>query len=157
MKCLVLLYKHCLVLIYKKLVSKGGDSECIFVTPVWFLWPKTVYRHKLDGVGPVDNRPSTDKTNHFEEKNKKKKVTCDTWHVTRDIWNVTCNMWHVTCCGGWPLSQNFNSLALLICDLWYFKDQEEKAHWLNQWINEWFTRLIVEEPQLHRVCEILWR
>ena len=30
---------------------------------------------KLDGVGPVDNRPSTDKLQHFKKKNN---VTCDT-------------------------------------------------------------------------------
>ena len=28
---------------------------------------------KLDGVGPVDNRPSTDKLQHFVEKKKEKK------------------------------------------------------------------------------------
>ena len=28
---------------------------------------------KLDGVGPVDNRPSTDKLQHFVKKNKNKK------------------------------------------------------------------------------------
>ena len=28
---------------------------------------------KLDGVGPVDNRPSTDKLQHFVRKKKKKK------------------------------------------------------------------------------------
>ena len=34
---------------------------------------------KLDGVGPVDNKPSTDKLHHFvQKKKKKKKVTCDT-------------------------------------------------------------------------------
>ena len=35
---------------------------------------------KLDGVGPVDNRPSTDLLHHSvkkeEKKEKKKKVTC---------------------------------------------------------------------------------
>ena len=37
------------------------------------------YNRKLDGVGPVDNRPSTDKLHHFVKKNKKKnKNTCDT-------------------------------------------------------------------------------
>ena len=30
---------------------------------------------KLDGVGPVDNRPSTDKLHHFAHQ---KNVTCDT-------------------------------------------------------------------------------
>ena len=36
---------------------------------------------KLDGVGPVDNRPSTDKLHHFVQKKRRKKkrknVTCD--------------------------------------------------------------------------------
>ena len=29
---------------------------------------------KLDGVGPVDNRPSTDKLHHFVRKKKRKKM-----------------------------------------------------------------------------------
>ena len=32
---------------------------------------------KLEGVGPVDNRPSINKLHHFFQKNKKKNVTCD--------------------------------------------------------------------------------
>ena len=33
---------------------------------------------KLDRVGPVDNRPSTDKLHHFvQKKEEKKEVTCD--------------------------------------------------------------------------------
>ena len=35
---------------------------------------------KLNGVDPVDNRPSTDKLHHFVQKEKKKeekKVTCE--------------------------------------------------------------------------------
>ena len=32
---------------------------------------------KLDGVGPVDNRPSTNKLHHIVKKKKKKKITCD--------------------------------------------------------------------------------
>ena len=60
---------------------------------------------------------------------KKKKEKCDMWHVTRgmwhgtsDTWHMTFDMWHVTCCRGWTFSQNFSSLALLVCDLWYFED-----------------------------------
>ena len=30
---------------------------------------------KLDGVGPVDNRPSTDKLHHFVQKKTKQKKT----------------------------------------------------------------------------------
>ena len=49
---------------------------------------------KLDGVRPVDNRPSTDKLHHFVHK-KKGHVTCDMWHVTRDTWHVTRDTWHI--------------------------------------------------------------
>ena len=54
--------------------------------------PKT---RKLDGVGPIDNRPFTDKLHHFVRKKKTKKMTCDMWYVTRDTWHVTCDMWHI--------------------------------------------------------------
>ena len=58
-------------------------------------------RGKLDGVGPVDNRPSTDKLHHFLEKKRiffdMWHMTCDTWHMTYDTWHVTCDMWNVTC------------------------------------------------------------
>ena len=40
---------------------------------------------KIDGVGPVDNRPSTDKLHHFERKKNKQK---NMWHVTQDTWHV---------------------------------------------------------------------
>ena len=37
---------------------------------------------------PVDDRPSDDKLHNFVRKKKKKKMTCDTWHMTRDTWHV---------------------------------------------------------------------
>ena len=85
--------------------------------------------YKLDGVGPVDNRPSTDKLHHFVRKNTQKS---DMWHVTCDSWQVTRDMWHMTRLGGGQtFSQNFSSLALTVCDLWYFEDLEEKDDSLN--------------------------
>ena len=65
-------------------------------------------------------------------------MTCDTWHVTRDTWHVKCDTWHIAhdIYGGWTFSQNFSSLALTVCDLWYYEDLEEKDEWLNQWIND---------------------
>ena len=36
----------------------------------------------------------------------------------------------------WTFSQNFSSLALTVCDLWYYEDLEEKAHWLTDWLND---------------------
>ena len=56
--------------------------------------------------------------------------------MTCDMWHVTCDMWHMTCLGGWTFSQNFSSLALTVCDLKYYEDLEEKAHSVNQLINE---------------------
>ena len=44
------------------------------------------FKKKLDGVGPVDNRPSNDKLQHFVPPPRK---NCDMWHVTRDTWQVT--------------------------------------------------------------------
>ena len=52
----------------------------------------TEYTKKLDGVGPVDNRPSTKKLHHSVKKN----VTCDTWHMTCDMWHVTCDKWNMS-------------------------------------------------------------
>ena len=78
----------------------GGKIEGIVRQNRGHLRPKQggKVKLKLDGVGPVDNRPSTDKLHQFVRKkiNKKIIVTCDTWHVTRDTWHVTCDMWHVT-------------------------------------------------------------
>ena len=117
------------------LVSTGPTPSSIYIGH---------YDKKLDGVGPVDNRPSTDKLHHFVKKinknrNKKIKkymwhVTCDTWHVTRDMWQVTRDTsWHVTCLVGWTFSQNFSSLALTVCDSWYYEDLEEKDDSANEW------------------------
>ena len=43
---------------------------------------KIQYFKKLDGAGPIDNRASTDKLDHFV---RKKIGTCDTRHVTCDM------------------------------------------------------------------------
>ena len=51
--------------------------------------------------------------------------------MTRDTWQVTCDM-----LGGWTFSQNFSSLALTFCDLWYYVDLEEKADGVTELKNE---------------------
>ena len=121
--------------------------------------------YKLDGVGPVDNRPSTDKLHHFVQKRRRKKrekkwhFTCDMWHVTCDMWHVTCDMWHVTCdmwhvtCDTWHVWGNEHSLKISASLLFVIYDI------MNIWrkrmirlINESVTRLFIEQPRLHRVC-----
>ena len=63
-------------------------------------------------------------------------MTRDTWHVTRDTWHVTRDMWHMTHGVVWTFSQNFSCLALTVWDLWCCEYLEEKAHWMNQWMND---------------------
>ena len=79
---------------------------------------------KLDGVGPVDYRPSTDQLHHF--------VTGYRWHVTHDILHMSRDTWHMTHGVGWTFSQNFSSLALLVWDWQYL---ELKDEWMNEWMN----------------------
>ena len=107
---------------------------------------------KLDGVGPVDNRPSTDKLHHFVWRRRKKcymwHVTHDMWHVTRDTWHVTRDTWHVTYLGGWTFSQNFSCLALTVCDLWYYEYLEEKGSVAESVIDEAVHRTAPATPGL---------
>ena len=50
----------------------------------FYLYCFLVFRVKLDGVGPVNNRPSTDKLHPFVFFF----VILDMLHVTHDIWQV---------------------------------------------------------------------
>ena len=113
----------------------------------WINYEGVIWRNlKTRRGSPVDDRPSTDKLHHFVQ--KKKKVTCDTWHATRDTWHETRDMWHVTRLGGWTFSQHFSSLALSVCDLWSYEDILGKG-----WVTQLMTRLFVGQPRLHRVCQ----
>ena len=63
---------------------------------------------KLDRVGSVDKRPSTDNLQHFVTHFFY--VTLGMWHVIHDTWHETHHMWYVD--GG--------EHSLTVCDLWYF-------------------------------------
>ena len=84
-------------------------------------------------------------------------MTHDTWHVTRDTWTVTLDMWHVTRLGGWTFSQNFSSLALTVCDLWYYEDILGKGWlWINQSVNhEAVCRTAPAKPGLSNITGIM--
>ena len=136
--------KHCKV--FKTFdVYEPPKCELIICAPkdryptnqVYNQTSKCQTKYKLDGVGPVDNRPSTNKLHHFVKKRTKKMwhMTCDTCHVTRDMWHVTRDTWHVTRLGGWTFFKNFSSLALTVCDLWYYEDLEEKDELMNELMN----------------------
>ena len=95
---------------------------------------------KLDGVGPVDNRPSTNKLHHFIQKKKNKKK-CDIWHVTCDMWHVTRDTWHVTrdTFGGVNILSKFqlpSSYRLWFMILWRCGGKGWIAEWMNEWMND---------------------
>ena len=77
------------------------------------------------------------------------------WHMTGGTWHVTHNTRHLTFDRLWTLGQNFRSLALTDWEIGCFEDLKEKDDQLNEWINEWVTKLFVEQPRLHRICWIL--
>ena len=125
---------------------------------------KRVSKVKLDGVGPVDNRPSTDKLHQFVQKKKEKilviydiwHVTRDTWHVTRDIWNMK-RTWHVTCDILWEVNilskfQLPSSYCLWFMILWRSGGKGWRTDLIIEWMNESMTRLFIEQPRLQRVC-----
>ena len=70
-------------------------------------------------------------------------------HMTRDMWHVTPDMlWGVNILSKFQLSSPYGFWFIL-----YFEDLEEKADWLTDWINQLLTKVFVEQPQLHQVCQ----
>ena len=76
-----------------------------------------VIQSKLDGVGPVDNRPSPYLRPFIKKKNYMWHLTRDTWHVTADMWHMTCDIWHMV--GG----------------EYFLKMSAPKLFWLNELMN----------------------
>ena len=90
---------------------------------------------KLDWVGPVDNRPSTDELHHFVKKKK-----CDMWHVTCDMWHLTCDTWHMTLnlFGGLNIFSKFqlpNSYRLWFMILWRSGGKGSLNEWMIELMN----------------------
>ena len=98
---------------------------------------------KLDGVGPINNRPSPAKLHHFVPQKKKKKVTCDTWHVTRDTWHMTCDTF-----GEVNIPSKFqlpSSYCLWFMIIW----RSGGKGWLSKWVsNEAVYRTAPATPGL---------
>ena len=63
--------------IYTKIPKGINESRAFFellgraMTKSFFALPVSRLFRELDGVGPVDNRPSTDKLHHFVQTKKK--------------------------------------------------------------------------------------
>ena len=79
---------------------KRVHRHLFFLFHIYFFLIKMskmiVANNKLDGVGPVDSRPSTNKLHHLIHKKKKIHLTRDMWHLTSDMWHVTCDTWQLT-------------------------------------------------------------
>ena len=97
---------------------------------------------KLDGVGPIDNRPSTDKLHHFVKKKEKKKMTCNIWHMTCDMWHMTCDTWYAPC-DIWHIvgGEHFLKISapkgfwFVIYDILKIR-RKRLTYSLNEWIND---------------------
>ena len=98
---------------------------------------------KLDGVGTVDNGPSTYYLHHFV---RQKKVTLDTWHMPFDTWQMTHEIWHVTLGGKWTFSQNFSSPLLRFGIDSVVKILNKRIPYS---VNELITKVFIEKARLH--------
>ena len=74
---------------------------------------------KLDGVGPIDNRPSTRHLEHFVK--KKKHISPDTGHVTHG--------------GGRTFLKNLSSQAFMVWDRQCLEESEQKDDLMTYSIN----------------------
>ena len=109
------------------LLSQEGNWYNSWISRKFLSKTKLKYS-QLDGVGPVDNRPSTKK------KEEEKKDMC---HVTQDLWHMTCDAWHMTDGVMWTFSQNLSSLSLTVWEWRCSEDLEEKGDSLNKLISFW--------------------
>ena len=74
----------------KEELNRAGGHACkLTYLNNWFVFING--KKKLDGLGPVDSKPSPHMLQHY--KNYSWHLTLDTWHVTRDMWHVTCHTW----------------------------------------------------------------
>ena len=77
-------------------------------------------------------------------------VTSDIRHLTHDMWHVKHDMLHMTCDRWWKVNnlsdfQDPSSYCLKVKVFWrYF------GKWVTQFINQWMTKLFVEQPRLHQ-------
>ena len=79
---------------------------------------------KLEGVGPVDNIPTTNKLHYLKKQPLLKKTTkkYNMWHWTGDTWHATHDMGHMTGGGRKTFSQNFSYLALTVWEWSFVED-----------------------------------
>ena len=97
---------------------------------------------KLDKVGPVDNKPSI----NFGRRQiiiNKWHLTYDTFHVTHVTWHVWCDTWHLTHGG------DDHSLKIQLPSSYSLGDKVFWRYFHTGSLNEWVTKVFIEQPQLH--------
>ena len=93
--------------------DKTRKSDCNMISAK--LWDE-----KLDGVGPDDNRPSTNQLYHFFQFFPQDTKKNEMWHVTGDTWQVKCDTWHVTH-DKWHILWDEHSIKISSPHLYWFR------------------------------------
>ena len=93
---------------------------------------------KLDGVSPIDSRPSIV---------KREKITYDMWYVTREILHHTRDMWHIIP-DKWEKANLLSKSQPPISDGWGVKGFWGYFHtgWLDWSVKYWMAKVFVEQP-----------
>ena len=74
-------------------------------------------------------------------------MTPDTWHMTHNTWHMTHDMWHMVA--------GEHSLKISAPSLLQFRCTDVLKAWrkrASDLINQWVTKVFVEQPWLHPVC-----
>ena len=76
------------------------------------------------------------------------------WHLTPDMCHVTCDMWHMICVT-WHTGEDEHCVTISGPKILWLGCEGVlkimKKGWLNK---EWITEVFVEQPRLHRVCQL---
>ena len=98
------------------------------------------FQIKLDGVGPLDSRPSANKPS-ADKLHQIVKKKSDIWHMTCDTWHVTHDTWHVTrdTLGGMNILSKFqlpSSYRLWFMILWKYWGKGSLTYQMNELISD---------------------
>ena len=73
-------------------------------------------------------------------------MTLDTWNVAPDTWHMTRDMWQIL--SQFQLPRSYGLVEIIF---WSLGGKGWLTLLMNEWMNEWMRKVILEQPRLHRV------